>query len=119
MPGPNLNIPAGQGGVTFPSPNEWPVTYREITGITRAVQARITAPNHGFTSADIPETIVDFTQVKGMQEINGIFASLISISDDNNFIVNINTTNFHTYISGGFVNIMAGNPPFDPYANIA
>lgn len=105
--------------VVFPSPNEWPITYRAITGITKANQATITSIAHGLTSADIPFTVVDFTQVKGMQEINSKFAPVTSIVDVNNFTVNLNTSQFHTYTSGGFVNIVSGISPFDPYTNIA
>lgn len=108
----------GQGGVTYPSPDEWPVTYREITGITRALQAVVTAPDHGFTSSDIPETVVDFTQVKGMQQINGQFAPLVEVIDTDTFVVNINTTNYHAYTTGGFVNIISGNAPYDPLQNL-
>ena len=42
-------IPPGNGGVTFPSPNEWPVTVYAITAITRSPQAQITAADHGIT----------------------------------------------------------------------
>lgn len=105
--------------VVYPSPNEWPVTYRAITGISRAVQAVITAVDHGFTSADIPITVVDFTQVKGMQEINGQFAPITSIIDDNNFTIDLDTSRFHAYTTGGFVNIQSGNSPYDPFTNIA
>lgn len=105
--------------VVFPSPNEWPITYRAITGISREVQAIVTAPDHGFTSADIPYTTLDFTQVKGMQEINGKFAPITEIIDTDNFYINLNTSSFHAYTTGGFANIMAGISPYDPYSNIA
>jgi len=108
----------GEGGVTYPSPNEWPITYREITGITRALQAIVTSPDHGFTSSDIPETVVDFTQVKGMQHINGQFAALVEVIDTDNFTVALNTSNYHAYTSGGFVNIISGNAPYDPFQNL-
>lgn len=105
--------------VVFPSPNEWPVTYRAITGITRSLQATITSPDHGFTDADIPVTQVDFSQVKGMQQINGQFAFITSIVDADNFTIALDTTQFHAYTLGGFVNINAGNSPDDPFTNVA
>lgn len=111
-------IPPGNGGVVYPSPNEWPVTYKVITGITNGLQAVITAMNHGFTNSDIPVTQVDFSQVKGMQEINGKFGFITRIIDANNFQVDIDTTKFHAYQSGGFVNVNAGNPPYDPFQNL-
>lgn len=105
--------------VVFPSPNEWPVTYRSITGITKSTNPTITAPNHGFTSSDIPVTQVDFSQVKGMQEINGKFGFITSVIDTDNFTVAVDTSQFHAYTSGGYVNINAGNSPYDPLTNIA
>jgi len=111
-------IPPGNGGVVPPSPNEWPVTYVDITGITNSLQAVITAPNHGFTTADIPVTQVDFSQVKGMKEINGKFGFITKIIDDNNFQVALDTSQFHPYSSGGFVNVNAGNAPYDPFQNL-
>lgn len=100
--------------VTYPSPNEWPKTAIAITGITRAFQAQVTAPNHGFTSADIGITLIDFTQVKGMQQINGLSGTIVSVIDANNFITNIFTTPFFAYTSGGYVNNLTGSPPVPP-----
>jgi len=105
--------------VTFPSPNEWPITYRAITGITNSKNPKITAPNHGFTTSDINIVQVDFSQVKGMQEINGKFGYITSIIDTNNFTIALDTSFFHPYASGGFVNINGGNSPDDPFTNIA
>lgn len=105
--------------VTYPSPNEWPQTIRNITGISRDAQARVTLVSHGFTSSDIGVTILDFLQVKGMLQINGLPGTILSIVDSDNITVNINTTNFFTYTSGGYANIVAGNSPYDPFQNIA
>jgi hypothetical protein len=110
------NIPPS---VVYPSPNEWPVTYRAITGITRSKNAIITSIAHGFTSADIPSTALDFTQVKGMFQINGKVAYIKSIVDADNFIIDLDTSQFYDYTSGGYANIMAGISPYDPYSNIA
>lgn len=113
------NIPAGNGGVTFPSPNEWPVTYRVITGISNGMQATVTSPDHGFTNAnDQNVTQVDFSQVKGMSQINGQFGYITNVVDTDNFQVGINTLNFYAYRSGGFANINAGNTPYDPFTNL-
>lgn len=115
----NPNIHPGQGGVTFPSPNEFPVTYRAITGITRAVEATITAPDHGITLSTIASTPkVDFSQVKGMFQINGKFGFVTSIVDSDNFTVAIDTSQFYAYTSGGYANITGGIAPYDPFENI-
>lgn len=97
--------------VTPPSPNEWLDTRRNITGITKAAQAEITSPSHGFTSEDEGITTVDFLQVGGMIQINGLPGLIQEVIDANTFTVNINTTNFFTYTSGGIANILTGIPP--------
>lgn len=114
-------LPPGNGGVTYPSPNEWPVTVHAITNITRARYAVITSPNHGITldppNQSIPK--VDFTQVKGMREINGQFAFVVEVIDVNNITVALDTSLYSPYVSGGFLNITGGSPPIDPLENIA
>lgn len=97
--------------VTPPSPDEWPSTIRNITGITKAAQAKVTSVAHGFTSEDQGVTTVDFLQVRGMIQINGLPGLIQEVIDADNFTVNINSTNFFTYTSGGYANIVTGSPP--------
>jgi hypothetical protein len=97
--------------VTPPSPNEWPNTVRTITDITNAAQAQVTSALHGFTSADVGITSIMFKQVLGMIQINGQNAVIHSIVDANNFTVNINSSNYFTYTSGGVYIIDTGIPP--------
>jgi len=119
MTGPNPNIHPGQGGVTYPSPNEFPVTYRAITGITKGITTKVTVPNHGFTNAnDQNITQLDFTQVKGMTQINGKFGYILNVIDINNLLIGLDSSTFQTYTSGGNVNINGGNAPYDPFENI-
>ncbi len=96
--------------VTYPSPNEWPNTIIPITGISKAAQAQITAPNHGFTSADQGITTVNIQQVKGMTQINALPGLIQNVIDVDNFTVNINSTYFFTYSSGGVANVVNGIP---------
>jgi len=106
--------------VTPPSPNEWPVTYKIITNITRDRQAQVTSPLHGFTTAsDVNVTKLDFTQVKGMFQINGNSAYITQVVDLNNFTVAIDSSQYYSYVSGGYANIVTGNVPYDPFQNIA
>lgn len=114
--------------VTPPSPNEYPVTIKTITGISNASQAQITCPSHGFTSADIGLTFVMPLQVQGMLPINGVPGLIQSIVDSNNFTVNIVTTFFPIYRSGGVISILTSEPPVEqqgfqyfnrPFQNIA
>jgi len=93
-------IPPGNGGVVFPSPNEWPNAIREISGISNTPQAIINSFDHGFTtSQDVGKTIIGFHNVKGMLQINGLRAYITSVIDVNNFTVAIDTTQFSVYIS--------------------
>lgn len=113
-------LPPGNGGVTFPSPNEWPITVFAITGITNSSNAVITAPGHGITllpTASTPK--VDFTQVKGMQQINGQFGFVTKVIDANTIAVALDTSRYMPYTSGGFLNITGGSPPKDPLENTA
>jgi hypothetical protein len=99
--------------VTPPSPNEWPETIRTITGITKAREATITCPTHGFTSEDLNVTTVGFLQVKGMIQINGLPGVIQQVIDANNFTVNINTSQFTSYVSDGVISIETGTPPIE------
>lgn len=112
------NRGAGNGGVTYPSPNEWPTTVHSITGITRATQPVITAIGHGITiSATQSTPRVDFTQVRGMYQINGQSAFVISVVDDDNITIDLDTTQFSPYTSGGFLNVLVSPAPIDPLTN--
>jgi hypothetical protein len=114
--------------VTPPSPNEYPNTIKSITGVTNATQAKITCPSHGFTNADVGLTFVMPLQVKGMLPINGVSGLIQSIVDVDHFTVNIDTTFFPIYRSGGVISILTSEPPVEqqgfqifnrPFQNIA
>jgi len=114
--------------VTPPSPNEWPQTVQSISGITNDSTAKITCNNHGFTGADVGITSVMFKQVIGMLPINGLPGRIQQVVDVNNFTVNIDTTNFPIYRSGGIIITLTGEPPVQqsgfqyfntPFQNIA
>jgi hypothetical protein len=114
--------------VTPPSPNEWPKTLRTISGISKGATTSVTSPLHGFTSQDVGLTTVMFLQVKGMIQINGTPGLIIAVPDVNTIVVNINSTNFYTYVSGGVMSIVTGTPPVEtlsfqtfntPFQNIA
>ena len=115
--------------VTPPSPDEWlQNVVQAITGITKNNQAQITCPNHGFTALDQGQTFVGFKRVVGMIQINGLNALIQQVIDANNFTVNIDSTNFYTYVSGGVVITDSGSPTIQqqgfqvfntPFQNIA
>jgi len=85
-------------------------TNLTITGISKAANASITA-THAFTSADIGVTTVTFHNVVGMTQINTLSGVIQSVTSTTSFTVNIDTTNFTTYVSGGIANIITGVPP--------
>ncbi len=112
------NIPPGNGGVVFPSPNEWPVTIHAITGITQSANPIVTAVDHGITISTSQSTPkVDFTQVKGMTQINGKFAFVTSVINSSQFTIALDTSQYSTYTSGGFVNVTISPSPIDPLTN--
>jgi len=86
-------------------------THLTITGISKAVNASITA-THAFTSADIGVTTVTFSAVVGMTQINTLRGVVQSITSTTSFTVNIDSTTFSTYVSGGQANIITGVPPY-------
>lgn len=85
-------------------------TNLTITGISKAANASITA-THAFTSADIGVTTVTFHGVVGMNQINTLSGVIQSVTSTTSFTVNINSTNFTTYTSGGIANVITGVPP--------
>lgn len=85
-------------------------TSLTITGISKAANASITA-THAFTSADIGVTTVTFHNVVGMNQINTLSGVIQSVTSTTSFTVNINSTNFSSYTSGGVANIITGVPP--------
>lgn len=82
-----------------------------ITGITRDSQAVVTIVDHGFDSTDEGVTFGTFKQVQGMIQINGVTALIQSVIDTDTFSVNVNSTNFFTYSSGGVFIVDTGLPP--------
>ena len=98
--------------VTPPSPDEWPQDLvKTVTGITRDSQASVTCVGHGFSSDDEGVTFICFKQVQGMLQINGLDCLIQRVIDSDHFTVNINTTNFRDYMSGGVVIVDSGQPP--------
>jgi len=84
-------------------------TNLTITGISQAANASITA-THAFTAADIGVTTVGFHSVVGMNQINTLTGVIQSITSTTSFTVNINSTSFSAYVSGGIANIISGVP---------
>lgn len=112
------SIPPGNGGVVYPSPTEWTTTYVAITGIAKGIVTIVTAPNHGITiTAGESTPGVDFSQVQGMQQINGKFGFVSQVIDADTIAINIDSSFYSDYKSGGFINKIAGSSPIDPLTN--
>lgn len=97
--------------VTYPSPNEWLETVYSISGVTNDSQATVTCSTYEFSSEDEGITSVTFKQITGMLPLNGITARITSVVSSTQFKVDINTTNFPAYASGGVICIDTGEPP--------
>jgi hypothetical protein len=93
-----------------------------ITAITKAANANITA-THSFTTADIGVTVVTFHGIVGMTQLNGLSGVITNVNSTTDFNVNIDTTNFGTYVAGvagstgGFANVITGAPVNTLYGN--
>jgi ribosomal protein L31 len=95
-------------------PNQAPYTTNKstalvITGISKASNASITA-THSFTSADVDVTWVTFSQVVGMTQINTQRGKIKSVTSTTSFTVDIDSTTYSTYTSGGQANVITGAP---------
>ena len=86
----------------------YPPSNLTVTGISQAAQATVTAAN-SFTAADYGVTVVTFHNVVGMTQINTL-SGVVQSATGANFVVNINTTGFTAYASGGIANIITGIP---------
>jgi hypothetical protein len=69
---------------------------KTLTAITKAASAVCTSSAHGLTVGQV----VVFASVAGMTEINGN-VGLVTAQDTNTFTVNIDSTDYTTYTSGG------------------
>lgn len=78
-------------------------TNKTITGITQAANAVVTSTAHGLVTGDI----VTFHGVVGMVQINTL-TGVVTRIDANSFSVNINSTGFTAYGSGGIANKISG-----------
>lgn len=94
----------------------WTPSRLTITNISQAAQAVVTA-THAFTSADWGVTVVTFSAVVGMTQINTLRGTVVSSTSTTSFTVNLDTTGFTAYASGGEANIITGIPATTLYGN--
>jgi hypothetical protein len=72
-----------------------------VTGITQAASAVVTAVAHGI----VVGKIVQFNSVVGMTQINGLEGTVTAVGDADHFTVNINSSAFSAYTSGGSASV--------------
>lgn len=95
-----------------------------ITGLSNAVNASVTA-THSFTAADVGVTVVTFHGLVGITQMNGLSGVIQSVTSTTSFTVNIDSTNFGTYVAGtagttgGFANVITGAPANTVYGNVS
>lgn len=83
--------------------NLYTATNKTISNITQAAAAVVTSTAHGLVTGDI----VTFHGVVGMTQINTL-TGVVTRIDANSFSVNINSTGFTAYGSGGIANKISG-----------
>jgi hypothetical protein len=94
-------------------PTAKPYIYKPITAITRSAPVMITAPNHGLVSGQF----VAIVSVKGMREINSeldanrepvltAYRKVTVVDPDTITINEINSSDFGTYTSGGYLQFL-------------
>lgn len=81
----------------------------KITDITKAVNAKITAPYHGYAVG----ARIFLNGIEGMTELNERFAKVVSVIDDSNFTININTVGYSTF-TGSDGTLRTAPPPTPP-----
>lgn len=115
------NVPGAVGGAGFYRVvNVDPLYYprlRYITNITKAVNANVsTSVQHGMTPGQevrfsIPKlSIAPF----GMVELDGVVASILTVVDDFNYTINVDTSAFSTFVWPAVAQMPASFPIMVP-----
>lgn len=68
-----------------------------ITAVTKATNAQVTVAAHGRSVGDL----VKIAGIVGMTELNGWTARVASLIDANNYTIDVDTTTYTAYSSGG------------------
>jgi len=80
-----------------------------VTAITQAHNAQVTANYHGNSPGDQ----VFFKGISGMTEINGRIATVVSVVDQHNFTIDLDTTGYSAF-SGSLDGLVRTGPPDPP-----
>ena len=79
--------------------------FKQISGIAVGASTTVTINNHGLVVNDY----VWFNEVQGATQINGLTGLVTSIVDVDNFVVNINSTAFSAYTTGGIAQYLTSS----------
>lgn len=83
-----------------------------ITNISLGATTTITINNHGLNVDDI----IWLNEVSGTSELNGVTATVLSTPTNNTFTINVDSTGYAPYTSGGIAQYLTSNaayPTFD------
>lgn len=69
------------------------ISSKEILNITKATNALIHCPGHGFTNG----RKIYLKNITGMTEINYMVVTVLTVIDANNFTINLNTLNYSNF----------------------
>ena len=70
---------------------------KAVTGVTKAKEPTVTVTGHGYALNDR----VKFAGLGGMTELNDFTAAVVEVTDVNNFKIDVDTTTFTAFTSGG------------------
>jgi len=105
----NLNVPAGEtlffdtervvldNGDSILATATGDNRSISISNITQATQAVVTANNHQLEEGNF----ISISGVSGMTQVNGNIYQVVLVSNANTFTINVNSTSFSGYTSGG------------------
>lgn len=89
-----------------------------IRGISNADQAVITTDYQNFELNDV----VYIVGVEGMTDMNGIIATVVEVTDNNTITLNVNSSEFSAYDSGGIITKVPQSnyltPKFNPFIGV-
>ena len=115
------NVPGAVGGAGFYRiVNVDPLFYprrRFITNITKATNANVsTSVQHGMTPGQEIRFSIPTMSIApfGMVELNGVAATILTVVDDFNFTINVDTSAFSTFIWPAVAQMPASFPIMVP-----
>lgn len=82
--------------------------FKAISSITKGATTTVGITNHGLVVNDY----IWFNEVVGMTQINGLTGQVLSVTNANSVVVNIDSSSFTAYTSGGIVQYLTSSAAF-------